>query len=660
MPAIAVNPPFPLFTDVDGQPLDDAYIYIGTANQNPVTNPITVYWDSALTIAAAQPIRTSGGYPVYNGTPARFYTNSDYSILVRDKNGAFIYTAASETDFISSEFVTFIQSGIGAAQRTVEAKLRDFVSIKDFGAVGDGVADDSAAFANALASLATGVTLTLEGLTLKINQQNVVSAKSGFVIDGEGATIIAENGMTVASDKELLAFRSCTDFSVKNLIVNGNRANRTPAETAAHNVEIRSCQRFVFERVRSINSVVDGFILNTATSATASTFVREGVFVECSADNCYRQGMSIINAYNILVSGGSFTNTNGTSPQSGIDVESNAGAATPGNAYILIQGVRFSGNTGRGIITSAVSTGVDIFIDSCSFESNADGAITAAATGTVISKCSFRGHSTSVQGIVRFPSSIPAVTSGTIRDCMFSGNTSSVPCLYVHSTASNVSILDNKILNHANSGGISLSGTNTIVKGNYISTAGGVGITIVATDPVCVGNVVSGCSGRGIYTVGSVRPVVSNNIIKDILSVSGGYIQSDDANAIINTNHCISSTVAVTTYGVYIGANSTAQSVSDNVFVNLHSTDPIFIVGTGSIRKRMNNFGGTANPGDQGWSSYLRTNTGTVASLPSASIYTGSRFLVTDANATTFASIVAGGGANAVPVYSDGTNWRIG
>ena len=48
----------------------------------------------------------------------------------------------------------------------------------------------------------------------------------------------------------------------------------------------------------------------------------------------------------------------------------------------------------------------------------------------------------------------------------------------------------------------------------------------------------------------------------------------------------------------------------------------------------------------------------TVAGLTAAQ--TGARSFVTDANATTFASIVAGGGANGVPVYYDGTNWRIG
>jgi len=51
----------------------------------------------------------------------------------------------------------------------------------------------------------------------------------------------------------------------------------------------------------------------------------------------------------------------------------------------------------------------------------------------------------------------------------------------------------------------------------------------------------------------------------------------------------------------------------------------------------------------------------TVATLPSAATSgTGARAFVSDATVTTFASTVAGGGANKVPVYSDGTNWRIG
>lgn len=51
----------------------------------------------------------------------------------------------------------------------------------------------------------------------------------------------------------------------------------------------------------------------------------------------------------------------------------------------------------------------------------------------------------------------------------------------------------------------------------------------------------------------------------------------------------------------------------------------------------------------------------TVATIPLASGQgAGTRIFVTDATVTTFASIVAGGGTNGVPCYSDGTNWRIG
>ena len=54
----------------------------------------------------------------------------------------------------------------------------------------------------------------------------------------------------------------------------------------------------------------------------------------------------------------------------------------------------------------------------------------------------------------------------------------------------------------------------------------------------------------------------------------------------------------------------------------------------------------------------LKTKTYTVAGLPTGSA--GMRAFVTDANSTTFASAVTGGGANGVPVYYDGSTWRIG
>jgi hypothetical protein len=51
----------------------------------------------------------------------------------------------------------------------------------------------------------------------------------------------------------------------------------------------------------------------------------------------------------------------------------------------------------------------------------------------------------------------------------------------------------------------------------------------------------------------------------------------------------------------------------------------------------------------------------TVATLPSAvTSGKGARAFVSDALAPTFGATVVTGGAVATPVYSDGTNWKVG
>ena len=52
----------------------------------------------------------------------------------------------------TSDGVKYLQNGTGAVQRTVESRLQDIVSVKDFGAVGDGSTDDTAAFNAAIAA----------------------------------------------------------------------------------------------------------------------------------------------------------------------------------------------------------------------------------------------------------------------------------------------------------------------------------------------------------------------------------------------------------------------------------------------------------------------------------------------------------------------------
>lgn len=119
--------------------------------------------------------------------------------------------------------------------------------------------------------------------------------------------------------------------------------------------------------------------------------------------------------------------------------------------------------------------------------------------------------------------------------------------------------------------------------------------------------------------------------------------------------------------------NVTVGHPSAGGFTTLHgSTSTFFNVGgtsiaqvySGGIRPQTDN-ASTLGTASQRWTEVhalrVRTHGVTVAGLtPAATAGAGARSFVTDANATTFASIVAGGGANGVPVYSDGTNWRIG
>ena len=100
----------------------------------------------------------------------------------------------------------FTPTGTGAATRTSTDKLSDFISVKDFGAVGNGLADDTNAFINALAAndavyVPEGTYLTTATITLA-ERQSLIGAGQKSVIKAQDNSF---NIIEITSDHTKLA-----------------------------------------------------------------------------------------------------------------------------------------------------------------------------------------------------------------------------------------------------------------------------------------------------------------------------------------------------------------------------------------------------------------------------------------------------------------------
>lgn len=218
--------------------------------------------------------------------------------------------------------------------------------------------------------------------------------RSSTVIEFEaGAVIQAVDTLSVVAPYEKL-FRL---LDVRDVRIIGNgavlRMNKDAYTTGEHaNIfDISGSSNITIERVNANDSGGDGFYIGAYQSV--QTYCSNIVMLDCCADNNRRQGLSVISVDGLLADNCRFTNTIGTAPQAGVDIEPNH----PGDR---LRNIRFvncvaEGNKARGFMTmikklSPASEPVDIVFQGCVSRNNAFGFATvygrdgaAAAHGEV-------------------------------------------------------------------------------------------------------------------------------------------------------------------------------------------------------------------------------------------------------------------------------------
>lgn len=127
MVVTVVQSPFAQFVNAAGVPLEGAKIYIGVSGQNPETTPKQIYLNESLTTAAAQPIRTVGGYPSVAGRPTQFFCDGAYSITVKTSGDVLVFSILTNTQFGSAEFYA-----AAAAASAAQAALYGGVQVDTF------------------------------------------------------------------------------------------------------------------------------------------------------------------------------------------------------------------------------------------------------------------------------------------------------------------------------------------------------------------------------------------------------------------------------------------------------------------------------------------------------------------------------------------------
>lgn len=217
------------------------------------------------------------------------------------------------------------------------------VNVKDKGATPDDRTDDTAAIQTAIDEIAgTGGTVFVPDGTYMVNAEarNWLTLKSDMTLKlSTGATLRAIP--TRRSYYAILSIAGVSNVAVVGGTLEGEREGHL-GKSGEWGVGIRIDRGAHHITVREVTAKKmwgDGFYVQGAADVALCSI---------TADDNRRQGLSIIDVDGLVVTSSVFTNTRGTRPSSGIDLEPDRASQRITN--VRIQNSEFLGNAGAGIL----------------------------------------------------------------------------------------------------------------------------------------------------------------------------------------------------------------------------------------------------------------------------------------------------------------------
>lgn len=230
--------------------------------------------------------------------------------------------------------------------------------VDNFGATGDGTTEDTAAIEAALA--AADVVYFKPGKTYITDSIEIPSNKTIF---GYGATLKlkAFNG-SAGNLKSVLYNLNGSNINIYGLRIDGSRASHTDTgalttemDSGMHGVALFGTTDAKLVDVQSNDTFADGLCIGDDTpyigwfGGTPTLVQPSRIFVNrCTFDNNRRQGCSIVTGTDMHFNQCGFTNTVGTLPEYGVDIEPDPNQSHQTVRRVYFNGCWFTGNNGRG------------------------------------------------------------------------------------------------------------------------------------------------------------------------------------------------------------------------------------------------------------------------------------------------------------------------